>query len=298
MPQDLRHQLLIYKFFSRVNQVMAGDVSSPTGHPSATDYSSFMRLLESDFEDLKRRLDNQGVSSEFLSPWYYSSVAIKVNTNVATVINEINLLHAHLQLRCYYFFEDPSLETRKQGLIKAFTTALILVNKVQEVEKMGHFIRYAPNIFARMLTVAALLLMKIINSSYARYVDIMSGKKAFSDSLAILRDISLESGDLHDRVCHIMEQLWTVHQAVSMERDQEPTVNLKTRLGGSLLHDSLWTWRDVFGGQGVKAGQSGHITPVNPASSVVNSGSPQLLQMNDSMNPGSFSPKKIQHGSE
>ena len=62
LPKDLRHHLLIYKFFSRVNQVMAGNICSATGHPAEVDQSSSMSLLECDFEDLERYIGYQDVS--------------------------------------------------------------------------------------------------------------------------------------------------------------------------------------------------------------------------------------------
>ena len=63
LPKDLRHQALIYKMFSRINQVMAGNLSSSTGFPAESEQASFMRLLECDVDDLEREMVAQGVSS-------------------------------------------------------------------------------------------------------------------------------------------------------------------------------------------------------------------------------------------
>ena len=166
------------------------------------------------------------------------------------MVNQITLLIARLQLRCYYFFVTSAPEFRKQGLIKAYSTSLILVNKVQEASVKWDFVGYAPNIFARMLTVAALLQMKIVNSSYSKYIDSESGKKAFAAVIAMLGKASLKANDLHDRVRKIMEQLWTMHHSLVVKRKQEPSLSVKSRLGASVLHDSLWMWRKEFGGQG------------------------------------------------
>ena len=166
------------------------------------------------------------------------------------MVNQITLIIARLQLRCYYFFVTSAPDFRKQGLLKAYSTSLMLVNKVQEVGAKWDFVRCAPSIVARMLTVAALLQMKIVNSSYSRYIDTESGKKAFAAVIAMLGRASLKANDLHDRVRKIMEQLWTMHHSLVVKRKQEPSLNVKSRLGASVLHDSLWVWRQEFGGQG------------------------------------------------
>jgi len=47
-----------------------------------------------------------------------------------------------------------------------------------------------------------------------------------------------------------LAQLWTVHHSRTVRRGQEPNLRVKSRLGASVLHDGLWTWREEFGGQG------------------------------------------------
>lgn len=102
-----------------------------------------------------------------------------------------------------------------------------------------------------MLTHAGMLVMKLVNSSYARYLEVDEGKRSFNVVLGLLRKASLENNDIRGRASKIMAQLWSVHRSRTLRREQEPSLNVRSRLGASVLHDELWTWREEFGGQGV-----------------------------------------------
>ena len=157
---------------------------------------------------------------------------------------------ASLQLRTYYFFVSTDHDIRRQGLLKAYTTSLNLISKATDANKNSDFIKYAPNGYSVFLVLAAVLVMRIIHSSYSRYIDIKEGKLAFDNILWMFRKASVENDDLRGRIGKILTQLWSFHQSCSAKSIQdEPKLNIKTRLGASLLHDSLWTWREQFGGQ-------------------------------------------------
>ena len=47
----------------------------------------------------------------------------------------------------------------------------------------------------------------------------------------------------------ILAQLWSVHQSLASGREEEPSLTMKSRFCASVLHDSLWLWRERFGGQ-------------------------------------------------
>jgi hypothetical protein len=155
-----------------------------------------------------------------------------------------------LQLRIYYFFESSASEMRKEGLLRAYNTALNLIAVVADEDPKTDFIKYMPNIYCLMLHTAGLLIMKIINSSYARYVDIDRGRRSFHIVLRLVRNATLEDNDVPGRGGKIMAQLSTVHQSQASHQEQEPRLSVKSRLGASVIHDGLWTWRDQFGGQG------------------------------------------------
>ena len=156
---------------------------------------------------------------------------------------------ACVQLRTYYFFMSPKTDVRKQGLLKSYAAAVTFISKVANAEDKWSFTLFSPSGFMRMLTVAAMVLMKVVNSSYASYIDTEEGSRAFNTAASLLRKSSVEDNDLQGRVNKIIAQLWNLHRNLNQRKVEDPTVHINTRWGASLLHDSLWTWREEFGGQ-------------------------------------------------
>jgi hypothetical protein len=62
LPENLRTQLLIYKFNSRVNKVMTESERSATGYPPAAESYVLMAMLETDFCALERQIDHEETS--------------------------------------------------------------------------------------------------------------------------------------------------------------------------------------------------------------------------------------------
>lgn len=99
----------------------------------------------------------------------------------------IALAVVSMQLSTHYFFNSSASETRKQGLLRAYATAISLMSEVAEEDAKNSFIKYVPNVFCLMLNTAGMLLMKIICSSYARYMDTEGGKRYFNVVAGLLR---------------------------------------------------------------------------------------------------------------
>lgn len=143
----------------------------------------------------------------------------------------------------------PGTDIRKQGLLKAYAAAVTLISKAADADEKWNFTLFASSGFTQVIVIAAMVLMKIVNSSFSGYVDNEDGKHAFNTAISLVRKSSVEDNDLPGRVSKIIAQLWNLHRSLNQRKKEEPSVNIKTRWGASLLHDSLWTWREEFGGQ-------------------------------------------------
>lgn len=138
---------------------------------------------------------------------------------------------------------------RREGLLKAYATALELIREMYKMDTKSNLLLYVPNNHSYALTVSGMMIMKIINSSYSHYVDVEEGKKAFNNVVTMLRKASVEDNDLRGRVSKIISQLWGLHHSLNLRKESDPVIRLKSRRSASLLHDSLWMWREEFGGQ-------------------------------------------------
>lgn len=256
ISDNLRLHHLIVGLMGRVNRVLADNLrsSQPT--------ESLLRLLESDLDEIKKR-----------------------NSERFNTFHHINVKAAYLQLYIYYFFFDTGSNVRKEGLLKCYNTSLDLITMTSEEDKQSAFAIHCPNYHCQALTSAALVVLKILHSSYGKCLHSDRGKRAFNTVLSLLRRSSLQNNDLWGRGSMILTQLWGLYQRKPEKRDQEPTLRVKTRYAASVLHDSLWTWREEFGSQG-------HVVPqttvsLSPPSEIEPTPYPDSLG-NEMSAPGEF----------
>ncbi|KAJ6129286.1 hypothetical protein N7512_002066 [Penicillium capsulatum] len=225
VPGFLKQQLLIYRFSARLGNYMSRYVPRPL-NPSPTQESlSVLDLLEHEYQDLCRSMGGQ-LPTE----------------------NEILLANTGLQLYVFYLLDSSVSTGRKIGLVRAFEIATDLIKKLQELDDATSFMKYCPASFSRATTLAALFILRLEDSSFVDILDGEKGKQAFNTALSLLRRTSMEENDLQGRTFKILTQMWSM-QGRSQQSGKDPHLKLRTRLGASLLHDTIWRWRENFGGQ-------------------------------------------------
>lgn len=215
VSDNLRIHLIFQKFVGRFHRAMADNLRS------AQPDQSIIKLLEDELGDMER-----------------------MSKTSFTAAHHICLQIACMQLRTYYFLFNSTSTLRREGLLKAYQTALILINKFSDADSNFDFMKYAPDFYSQNLSIAANVVLRIVNSSYSKYIDQEGGKRAFNAVLSLLRRASVENNDLRGRASKILSQLWSLYQSRLHAKDQEPILRVRTRFAASVLHDSLWTWRE------------------------------------------------------
>ncbi|EAU31042.1 predicted protein [Aspergillus terreus NIH2624] len=162
--------------------------------------------------------------------------------------NKILLHGAGLQLYVYYLLDNGQSDLRKKGLVRAYNLATELITTFTTLASAHELPEHGPVSYFRVLCLAAMFILRLCYSNLSGSLDIDSGKSAFSSAICLTRRISLEDNDLPGRMSRILTQLWSA-QMRSGSRDKDPSLKLKTRMAASLIHDSLWMWREEFGGQ-------------------------------------------------
>lgn len=162
--------------------------------------------------------------------------------------NEILLNGTGLQLYVFYLLHSEESVARKIGLLRAFDLAVGLISKLENLDGSSDLMKYCPGPHLRTTCLAALFILRLLNSNYSQLLDVECGRHAFNTALGLLRRSSLEDNDLPARGSKILAQLWH-GQNHSSQKSEEPRLKLRTRLAASLIHDSLWDWRERFGGQ-------------------------------------------------
>lgn len=238
---------------------MTADTTTRGGRSSAYEAGMLLASLEDDLHQLEKHLggDTTGMSR----PRTYFNRPL----NVSSELCSIWISSAALQLQSYYFLEPLDSPTRKHGLLRAYHTATKLISQMQHAAEDKKFSASAPHYFGQMVKLSALVVMKVLFSSYSRILDIDAGKKTFNAAISMQRSMSVEINDFPSRDCVVLTHLWSINQSSASKRDEEPTLRLNTRHSASVLHDSLWVWRNYYEERAINTEHLGRPPRVLPS---------------------------------
>lgn len=169
-----------------------------------------------------------------------------------TQVESTNMMFfsACFQLQAYWLLDDEDSSARRDGVIKAFDTAIQLIAELESADRSDLPVKYLTFSTLRVAFTAAILISKVIHSRYGTYIDFERGKQAFNMSISLFRKCCVEDNDMHGRTTKVLAQLWSIHKRLSGTGVQQPPqLSLKSRLFFSIAHDALWQWREQHAGQ-------------------------------------------------
>ena len=109
----------------------------------------------------------------------------------------------------------------------------------------------APAYIAKMLHLAACVILRIFRSSLRQSLDFSRGQKAYFSTVSFHRKMSIQHNDVMSRSTVILTQLWT-SQNIFMQPDGSVdsfALFCRKRLAMSVVFDLFWRWRNEFAGQ-------------------------------------------------
>lgn len=161
----------------------------------------------------------------------------------------MQLYSVMLCLQMYYFFDSTFRESRNAGILKAYNTALSFVSFLsQNLYLLGPYI---PTWIIRSLATVCGIHIKVLNSSLSQFVNAAEGVASFQTTTEFLRRCSVGEGDICVRVPNVISQLWQLCQGPLLQHNIEPTMEVQSRLGASMIFEIITLWRK--GCQMVKA---------------------------------------------
>jgi hypothetical protein len=192
LPGELRFKLITQRYCNQVTKVMRNISYDPVAVQLSNPRSSFADSWENDITMLENELDSleskngQLFSSKFIisEGWHHNSRMIGME--------RLYLAAARLYLHCFYFFDTLMTESRKQGILKAYTSAVNLVSLFTTADATSEVLLYLPHYHSRMLLTATCIVLKVVKSSYALELGYAAhGRKTFNECiLALSRSVS------------------------------------------------------------------------------------------------------------
>ena len=172
--------------------------------------------------------------------------------NESLAIDILYLKAAALHLRLSAFFDKPSQPNYFADLRNVYIAASSMLTAV--IDLPPNIFMYMPRYIEQMMLAGATTLLKLLNSFYASHVDIPSGRTLFSRTVSGLRQLSVRSNDLPQRLAEVMAQLWQSSGASeqrlfnsdtngSKQPDESLQLRVRCRSSLSVLYDAIWRWR-------------------------------------------------------
>lgn len=156
----------------------------------------------------------------------------------------IHLRAAELHLR-YFLFLGAS--ARSEDVTKLFITTTSFLRWVLDLETSpGELLGHATNYILQMIVSAAFALMKMLKSSFNRYIDFEHGKLLFNGAISAIRRISVMDHDRPVRLADILGQMWNANGTEIDPGEDALHLKVRCRMSMSHVYDTVWRWRQRF----------------------------------------------------
>lgn len=178
----------------------------------------------------------------------------------ASHVELLYLKAAGLHLRLSAFFDKPTQPNYLADLRHVYIAATSMLTAV--IDLPTETLLYVPRYIEQMILAGAVTLLKLLNSSFRSHVDVPAGRTLFSRSVNTLRQLSVRSNDLPQRLAEVMAQLWHTSGAseqrmfngngdeTSNVKDDGLQLKVRCRSSLSVLFDAIWRWRQQVGQTG------------------------------------------------
>jgi len=143
-------------------------------------------------------------------------------------MDRLYLAAAQLYLHSFYFFDASMTESRKQGILKAYTSAVNLVSLFTSADTTSGALLYLPHYHYRMLLTATCIVLKVLKSSYAPEIgDTAYGRKTLNECLLALSRCSVSNNDTCGKAVKLVSQMW--HRDGCDKGQSPPELTIRSR---------------------------------------------------------------------
>ncbi|KAG9235845.1 hypothetical protein BJ875DRAFT_256512 [Amylocarpus encephaloides] len=203
---------------------------------------------EFNFDDIQQQA--QVAPSMMLEVFETQFNELELKNSELSELEMLSLQIARLQLRIYYL-RCPENDTFPLNLAKLYTTAINIVKAVSYIDtETSNFASFIPHHIYRMMTLATAVVLRVLKTPLASKIsEHEAGQAALFLAISLLKKMSVYNNDMPARMVGIFSQLWSSDRAFKPQADASSSTALRiqSRLSMSLLHDTMWWWREEFG---------------------------------------------------
>ncbi|KAL8689375.1 MAG: hypothetical protein Q9218_004944 [Villophora microphyllina] len=270
LPKEVKIRLHIERFCNKVTKSFYTNRMDPVGLVDDEQRSVMAGFLAHDFEEIESKL---GSSTSGITYLYLRAAGL------------------HFRLSAFFDSPDsPDYHSHLYSLWYATTAFLECVFDLHKVE--GGLLPHASNYILQMIVAAGFTLLKLLNSFFADKIKGTYGRELFMKTIRAIRTISVATNDLPSRLAEVLAQLWKNGGSGARNGhvpntaiDNSLQLKVRCRMSMSLVHDSLWRWREAFQPKGPDRLEAAVKNPTNPDSNVESSASSTVNDTGLASNP-------------
>ncbi|RFU32715.1 hypothetical protein B7463_g3600, partial [Scytalidium lignicola] len=283
LSPELEARLQIERFCDKVSKEMYSNASDPRGVAGDELRQMLTRVYRREFSELQ--------------------VSVLSRQDLSPLIN-LHLKAAGLHLRLSAFFDSSTTQGYVDDLMGLWRAAVAFLDLALELESSTNdgkirngILPYASNYIQQMVVAGGFVLLKLLNSFFAKAIDFERGRQLFHRTIQAIRSLSVVNNDLSWRLAELMVQMWNGSRVEARKKNQaadngnansngdssiviDDSLQLKVRcrMSMSLVFDSTWRWREDYQAQGM-ANLEGALpspamkNPTNPDSTTESSAS-------------------------
>jgi hypothetical protein len=157
---------------------------------------------------------------------------------------------ARLTVQAFHFYKNPSKKLPTFMLTRMYSSACAVLRTIDRLDSSGIIrLNASPFYFIYATSLASFTILRLLKASTAQYMD-ENAKEAFFLGVNVMKRLSTENSDGPSRMALILTQLWNSEKAFkNADGSEHLCLRIRTRLAMSTVFDSIWWWREEFGGQ-------------------------------------------------
>lgn len=238
-PLELQQNLLIQKCSYRAYKIIVDVQGSESIFGLEDTFYEKMQRIEESFQLIDWRLNKE-----------------------LSYFNSLRLLGAMLHYQCLYFLQEGTQheEQKKSDILRAYKTASSIISRTIGHGSAYEKLIYAPVGILRIICAAALVIFRVLHSTYTlpdaihattpQQLDSNAGQILYHSACFIIQSCSVHHDDqgFLTRMTGMLEALWRYGETDVELRNREPTSRVKSRMGASIVFDCLRIWREYKSG--------------------------------------------------
>lgn len=157
---------------------------------------------------------------------------------------------ARLQLRVHCL-RDCGNEKENLSIVQLGLSATFVVDLTEKLDFETGLATHCPHYVYRMITLASAVLLRFLKVQMHddRRESTQAYRARYFKAISLLKRMSVINNDMPSRMAHIFSQLWSSDRVFRQANGLTFPIRTQSRLSMSILHDTMWEWREEFGGR-------------------------------------------------